>query len=154
MFCRSLFVLYSSWLHAISNWSRPTIQRSPEHNFTAEIIKLDQLTIVLKVVDHASLLQAKFGISGWPIYAIEQSLLQPLLVPQVYGEFPQRRSATCFVGRHVGSNILQRGKNLVCVQENLTAQRYRDDNVKTHMLNVIDRGRCFSRTMLGPMQQG
>jgi hypothetical protein len=50
----------------ISNWSRPTIQRSPEHNFMAEIIKLDQLIVVLEVVDHASLLQAKFGISGCP----------------------------------------------------------------------------------------
>jgi hypothetical protein len=34
----------------ISNWSRPTIQRSPEHNFMAEIIKLDQFIVTTFVL--------------------------------------------------------------------------------------------------------
>lgn len=44
-----------------------------------------------KVVDQASLLQPKIGISRCSIYVIEQLLLQPLLlVSQVFGEFPFR----------------------------------------------------------------
>jgi len=41
----------------------------------------------------------------------------------------------------VGRNIQQSQTNLVCVQGNLTGQRYRDVILQQHILNVIDRQR-------------
>jgi hypothetical protein len=59
------------------------------------------------MVDHASLLNPKIGISGCSIYVIDQLLLQSLLlVSLVYGELPPRESVAGITNAEFGHEEL------------------------------------------------